>query len=159
MFAWSSAAANRPDRKEFTKVAVGTAIGFVVMLSVPGIYDSNFYDWNTAFLLTRNVILNPDVRVNKSHRRMAVLDNEEEGERIDSTSFSTVSIAHVIGLGSGGFSSILDFDYGGGLRNMYSERIGGAVVDGAELSSLRRSRRRRGKAAFAFEADPSSSSR
>ncbi|XP_004304209.1 PREDICTED: uncharacterized protein LOC101313329 [Fragaria vesca subsp. vesca] len=34
-----------------------------------------------VFQLTRNVILNPDVRVNKAHRRMAVLDNEEEGER------------------------------------------------------------------------------
>ncbi|KAI4387836.1 hypothetical protein MLD38_000230 [Melastoma candidum] len=31
------------------------------------------------FQLTRNVFLNPDVRVNKAHRSMAVLDNEEEG--------------------------------------------------------------------------------
>ncbi|KAL7101066.1 hypothetical protein ABFS83_08G033600 [Erythranthe nasuta] len=31
------------------------------------------------FQLTRNVILNPDVRINKAHRTTAVLENEEEG--------------------------------------------------------------------------------
>ncbi|KAI3452192.1 hypothetical protein Pfo_008857 [Paulownia fortunei] len=33
------------------------------------------------FQLTRNVILNPDVRVNKAHRATAVLENQEEGEK------------------------------------------------------------------------------
>ncbi|KAF2299277.1 hypothetical protein GH714_031207 [Hevea brasiliensis] len=33
------------------------------------------------FQLTRNILLNPDVRINKDHRRMAVLENEEEGEK------------------------------------------------------------------------------
>ncbi|XP_057970888.1 uncharacterized protein LOC131159746 [Malania oleifera] len=33
------------------------------------------------FQLTRNILTNPDVRVNKEHRRMAVLENEEEGEK------------------------------------------------------------------------------
>ncbi|XP_050229973.2 uncharacterized protein LOC126679079, partial [Mercurialis annua] len=34
-----------------------------------------------TFQLTRNVFLNPDVRVNKVHRRMALLENEDEGEK------------------------------------------------------------------------------
>ncbi|KAL5724835.1 hypothetical protein ACHQM5_008046 [Ranunculus cassubicifolius] len=34
-----------------------------------------------AFQLTRNVLLNPDVRINKAHRTTAVLDNEVEGEK------------------------------------------------------------------------------
>ncbi|KAK3004859.1 hypothetical protein RJ639_019527, partial [Escallonia herrerae] len=34
-----------------------------------------------VFQLTRNMLLNPDVRINKAHRTMAVLENEEEGER------------------------------------------------------------------------------
>ncbi|GFP79792.1 hypothetical protein PHJA_000122600 [Phtheirospermum japonicum] len=33
------------------------------------------------FQLTRNVIRNPDVRVNKVHRTTAVLENKEEGEK------------------------------------------------------------------------------
>ncbi|KAK6129007.1 hypothetical protein DH2020_037237 [Rehmannia glutinosa] len=33
------------------------------------------------FQLTRNVILNPDVRVNKAHRSTAILENQEEGEK------------------------------------------------------------------------------
>ncbi|KAI3439492.1 uncharacterized protein J3R85_004694 [Psidium guajava] len=33
------------------------------------------------FQLTRNVVLNPDVRINKKHRGMAVLDNAEEGRK------------------------------------------------------------------------------
>ncbi|CAK9160543.1 unnamed protein product [Ilex paraguariensis] len=33
------------------------------------------------FQLTRNVLLNPDVRVNKAHRTTAVLENQEEGEK------------------------------------------------------------------------------
>ncbi|KAL6214391.1 hypothetical protein ACLB2K_013825 [Fragaria x ananassa] len=52
-----------------------------------------------------------------------------------------------------GFSSRMDFDDCGGLRNMYNERIG------VELLSLRRSRRRRGRAAFAVKVDSPSSSR
>ncbi|PON42912.1 NADH-ubiquinone reductase complex 1 MLRQ subunit [Parasponia andersonii] len=34
-----------------------------------------------VFQLTRNVFLNPDVRVNKANRSMGVLDNKEEGEK------------------------------------------------------------------------------
>ncbi|KAL0311705.1 UNVERIFIED_CONTAM: hypothetical protein Scaly_2914800 [Sesamum calycinum] len=33
------------------------------------------------FQLTRNALLNPDVRINKAHRRTAVLENQEEGEK------------------------------------------------------------------------------
>ncbi|KAK6913392.1 NADH-ubiquinone reductase complex 1 MLRQ subunit [Dillenia turbinata] len=33
------------------------------------------------FQLTRNVFTNPDVRINKDHRKTAVLENYEEGER------------------------------------------------------------------------------
>ncbi|KAL6139904.1 hypothetical protein ACLB2K_058205 [Fragaria x ananassa] len=76
MFAWSSAATNRPDRKEFTKVAVGTAIGFVVMLRAPKPARARPTASATAAELTPMA-----VRVNKAHRRMAVLDNEEEGEK------------------------------------------------------------------------------
>ncbi|CAL5367543.1 unnamed protein product [Camellia sinensis] len=34
-----------------------------------------------VFQLTRNMLTNPDVRINKAHRKTAVLENEEEGER------------------------------------------------------------------------------
>ncbi|KAL7256505.1 hypothetical protein ACSBR1_010437 [Camellia fascicularis] len=34
-----------------------------------------------VFQLTRNMLMNPDVRINKAHRKTAVLENEEEGER------------------------------------------------------------------------------
>nr|XP_023892745.1 uncharacterized protein LOC112004744 [Quercus suber]POE60444.1 hypothetical protein CFP56_55249 [Quercus suber] len=34
-----------------------------------------------TFQLVRNVLQNPDVRVNKAHRKTAVLDNREEGMR------------------------------------------------------------------------------
>ncbi|XP_010260574.1 PREDICTED: uncharacterized protein LOC104599651 [Nelumbo nucifera] len=34
-----------------------------------------------VFQLTRNVFMNPDVRVNKEHRQKAVLENAEEGEK------------------------------------------------------------------------------
>ncbi|RWR83229.1 hypothetical protein CKAN_01197800 [Cinnamomum micranthum f. kanehirae] len=34
-----------------------------------------------VFQLTRNMLMNPDVRINKAHRSTAVLDNEEEGEK------------------------------------------------------------------------------
>ncbi|BAF22137.1 uncharacterized protein [Oryza sativa Japonica Group] len=34
-----------------------------------------------VFQLTRNVFMNPDVRVNKSHRQSAVLENADEGEK------------------------------------------------------------------------------
>ncbi|KAG8384584.1 hypothetical protein BUALT_Bualt04G0133100 [Buddleja alternifolia] len=33
------------------------------------------------FQLTRNVLLNPEVRINKAHRTTAVLENQEEGEK------------------------------------------------------------------------------
>ncbi|XP_020091339.1 uncharacterized protein LOC109712277 [Ananas comosus] len=34
-----------------------------------------------VFQLTRNIILNPDVRINKTNRTTAVPDNAEEGEK------------------------------------------------------------------------------
>ncbi|XP_074570230.1 uncharacterized protein LOC141826826 [Curcuma longa] len=34
-----------------------------------------------VFQLTRNVLMNPDVRINKTNRSMAVLENAEEGEK------------------------------------------------------------------------------
>ncbi|XP_022155075.1 uncharacterized protein LOC111022208 [Momordica charantia] len=34
-----------------------------------------------VFQLTRNILLNPDVRVNKTQRSMGVLENGEEGEK------------------------------------------------------------------------------
>ncbi|EXB77662.1 hypothetical protein L484_018178 [Morus notabilis] len=34
-----------------------------------------------VFQLTRNMFLNPDVRINKAHRSMGVLENKEEGEK------------------------------------------------------------------------------
>ncbi|KAI4346718.1 hypothetical protein L6164_007590 [Bauhinia variegata] len=34
-----------------------------------------------VFQLTRNVFLNPDVRINKEKRSMGVLENREEGEK------------------------------------------------------------------------------
>ncbi|KAJ0043761.1 hypothetical protein Pint_18972 [Pistacia integerrima] len=33
------------------------------------------------FQLTRNMLLNPDVKINKAHRTMGVLENQEEGEK------------------------------------------------------------------------------
>ncbi|KAH6830316.1 B12D protein [Perilla frutescens var. hirtella] len=40
-----------------------------------------------VFQLTRNVILNPDVRINKDHRKAGVLDNQDEGEKYAEHSF------------------------------------------------------------------------
>ncbi|CAL0318750.1 unnamed protein product [Lupinus luteus] len=34
-----------------------------------------------VFQLTRNMLQNPDVRINKTRRSMGVLDNKEEGEK------------------------------------------------------------------------------
>ncbi|KAK9090107.1 hypothetical protein Sjap_023284 [Stephania japonica] len=34
-----------------------------------------------VFQLTRNMLLNPDVRINKAHRSSGVLENAEEGEK------------------------------------------------------------------------------
>ncbi|KAH7532777.1 uncharacterized protein LOC107416445 [Ziziphus jujuba] len=34
-----------------------------------------------VFQLTRNIMKNPDVRVNKVNRKMGVLENKEEGEQ------------------------------------------------------------------------------
>ncbi|KAJ9147493.1 hypothetical protein P3X46_029648 [Hevea brasiliensis] len=34
-----------------------------------------------VFQLTRNMFLNPEVRINKAHRLAGVLENEEEGEK------------------------------------------------------------------------------
>ncbi|XP_020255196.1 uncharacterized protein LOC109832171 [Asparagus officinalis] len=40
-----------------------------------------------AFQLTHNVLMNPDVRINKAHRTMAVLENAEKGEKYSQHSF------------------------------------------------------------------------
>ncbi|KAJ4788206.1 B12D protein [Rhynchospora pubera] len=40
-----------------------------------------------VFQLTRNVLTNPDVRVNKTNRTTAVLENEEEGKRYSQHGF------------------------------------------------------------------------
>ncbi|KAI3762009.1 hypothetical protein L1987_52432 [Smallanthus sonchifolius] len=34
-----------------------------------------------VFQLTRNIFMNPDVRVNKEHRTTAVLENHDEGQK------------------------------------------------------------------------------
>ncbi|XP_072955510.1 uncharacterized protein [Typha angustifolia] len=39
------------------------------------------------FQLTRNVIMNPDVRVNKAARSTAILDNAEEGQKYSQHGF------------------------------------------------------------------------
>ncbi|XP_077210030.1 B12D protein [Tasmannia lanceolata] len=33
------------------------------------------------FQLTRNMLMNPDVRINKAHRTAGILENQEEGEK------------------------------------------------------------------------------
>ncbi|BAF22136.2 Os07g0604600, partial [Oryza sativa Japonica Group] len=40
-----------------------------------------------TFQLTRNVFMNPDVRVNKNNRKSAVLENAEEGEKYHQHAF------------------------------------------------------------------------
>ena len=40
-----------------------------------------------VFQLARNIFMNPEVRVNKSHRQSAVLENAEEGERYSQHAF------------------------------------------------------------------------
>ncbi|KAK1678985.1 hypothetical protein QYE76_039833 [Lolium multiflorum] len=47
-----------------------------------------------VFQLTRNVFLNPDVRISKSHRQSAVLENAEEGERYSQHAFRRYVSAH-----------------------------------------------------------------
>ncbi|KAK1678983.1 hypothetical protein QYE76_039831 [Lolium multiflorum] len=47
-----------------------------------------------VFQLTRNVFLNPDVRINKNHRQSAVLENAEEGERYSQHAFRRYVSAH-----------------------------------------------------------------
>ncbi|EMS53792.1 hypothetical protein TRIUR3_24112 [Triticum urartu] len=47
-----------------------------------------------VFQLTRNVFLNPDVRVSKSNRQSAVPENEEEGERYSQHAFRRFVSAH-----------------------------------------------------------------
>ncbi|KAL6227608.1 hypothetical protein ACLB2K_001565 [Fragaria x ananassa] len=59
-----------------------------------------------------------------------------------------MSIAHIVGLGLGGFSNRLDFDSSAGLRNKYSE-----------TERNQHSRRRRGRAFGVVKAVPSSSLR
>ncbi|KAK1295867.1 hypothetical protein QJS10_CPB15g01674 [Acorus calamus] len=47
----------------------------------PLIAAMSFVTGMVAFSLTRNMFMNPDVRINKAHRNTAILDNKEEGER------------------------------------------------------------------------------
>ncbi|VAH43961.1 unnamed protein product [Triticum turgidum subsp. durum] len=47
-----------------------------------------------VFQPTRNVFLNPDVRVSKSNRQSAVLENAEEGERYSQHAFRRFVSAH-----------------------------------------------------------------
>ncbi|XP_057524147.1 uncharacterized protein LOC130803931 [Amaranthus tricolor] len=47
----------------------------------PLIAAMSFVTGMCVFQLTRNVLLNPDVRINKANRATAVLENHEEGER------------------------------------------------------------------------------
>ncbi|KAL2896121.1 Polyphosphate kinase 1 [Bienertia sinuspersici] len=47
----------------------------------PLIAAMSFVTGMCIFQLTRNVLMNPDVRINKAHRATAVLDNYEEGEK------------------------------------------------------------------------------
>ncbi|KAB1211435.1 hypothetical protein CJ030_MR6G021375 [Morella rubra] len=48
---------------------------------VPLLIPMAFVTGLCTFSLVRNILSNPAVRVNKAHRRTAVLDNAEEGER------------------------------------------------------------------------------
>ncbi|CAO2817301.1 unnamed protein product [Amaranthus hypochondriacus] len=47
----------------------------------PLIAAMSFVSSMCVFQLTRNILLNPDVRINKANRATAVLGNHEEGER------------------------------------------------------------------------------
>ncbi|KAL2241704.1 uncharacterized protein LOC105177540 [Sesamum indicum] len=47
----------------------------------PLVAAMSFVTGMCLFQLTRNALLNPDVRINKAHRRRAVLENQEEGEK------------------------------------------------------------------------------
>lgn len=47
-----------------------------------------------AFQLVRNVLLNPDVRISKSNRQSAVLENAEEGEKYSQHAFRRFVSAH-----------------------------------------------------------------
>ncbi|XP_038678451.1 uncharacterized protein LOC119979901 [Tripterygium wilfordii] len=47
----------------------------------PLIAAMTFVSSMCVFQLTRNVLLNPDVRINKAHRTTAVLENHEEGHK------------------------------------------------------------------------------
>uniref|UniRef100_A0A7N0RI98 Uncharacterized protein n=1 Tax=Kalanchoe fedtschenkoi TaxID=63787 RepID=A0A7N0RI98_KALFE len=48
---------------------------------VPLLVPLTFVACLCGFQLTRNVFMNPDVRVNKEHRQLGVLENEDEGEK------------------------------------------------------------------------------
>ncbi|KAG1347759.1 hypothetical protein COCNU_06G015880 [Cocos nucifera] len=47
-----------------------------------------------VFQLTRNMILNPDVRINKARRSTAILDNAEEGEKYSQHGFRKFLYRH-----------------------------------------------------------------
>ncbi|CAN6199740.1 unnamed protein product, partial [Urochloa humidicola] len=53
----------------------------------PLIAAMSFVTGMCVFQLTRNVFMNPDVRVNKSNRQSAVLDNADEGQRYSQHAF------------------------------------------------------------------------
>ncbi|XP_006657932.1 uncharacterized protein LOC102705450 [Oryza brachyantha] len=53
----------------------------------PLIAAMSFVTGLCTFQLTRNVFMNPDVRVNKNNRQSAVLENATEGERYSQHAF------------------------------------------------------------------------
>jgi hypothetical protein len=53
----------------------------------PLIAAMSFVTGMCVFQLTRNVFMNPDVRVSKSNRQSAVLDNADEGQRYSQHAF------------------------------------------------------------------------
>ncbi|KAE9466608.1 hypothetical protein C3L33_01454, partial [Rhododendron williamsianum] len=76
-----------------------------------------------VFQLTRNVLINPDVRINKAHRTTAVLENQEEGKKysqhglrkflrsrprkscLPSTTSSPITNRYIYTYGSGGLEA------------------------------------------------------
>jgi len=64
------------------------AVCYVAGVQVyPLIAAMSFVTGMCVFQLTRNVLMNPDVRVSKSNRQSAVLDNADEGQRYNQHAF------------------------------------------------------------------------
>ncbi|CAM0906662.1 unnamed protein product [Alopecurus aequalis] len=85
-----------------------------------------------VFQLTRNVFLNPDVRINKSHRQSAVLENAEEGERYSQHAFRRYVNAHspevfpALNRFFSGFGNMqcLEFGYNSELKGIFRTCLG-----------------------------------